>query len=289
MFTAKEMKTVDNVVTEMLQEIKHHHPDDYSKLVNHPSRLQDIKDAAIEVAQEQITLAKEFSEGEVTDIRERLAKHLPESRIKLIEEGLDVPTFRMHITKQDDGNYLATIKTEAGDLYPPRVLASAADIEWATWQQYASVVVEAVIMVLQAIGIGVSAGRHAVEDAVKETSKVIEESSKFQRNIYNFKRAWDSAGSSWGKAKALFYLIKDTYSIGILWSVIKTLCQDMRWWEWLITAAKTSAMIIAALFTDGVALIAKIALVLVNAVQFSIKVANLNQLEMISDMISDTS
>jgi len=268
-----------------LQEIKQHHPDDYSKLVNHPSRLQDIKDAAIEVAQEQITLAKEFPEGEVTDIRERLAKHLPESRINLIEEGLKIPTFRMRIAKQDVGSYLVTIKTEAGDLFPPRVLTSAADIEWATSQQLASIVVEAVMLALSAAGICIHVKQHAILAAVERAYETIEGSSKFRRHILKFILAWNNVDSNWSKAKALFELIHDIYDTGLLWAIIKTLCEDMRWWEWVITAAKTSAVLIAAILSDGLALIAKIALAVGDAVEFIIKVKNVYQLETISDII----
>ena len=53
----------------------------------------------------------------------------------------------------------------------------------------------------------------------------------------------------------------------------------MKWYDWLETAAKVSAMIIAALATEGAALIAKVALAVLAAVDFARKIANMIQLE----------
>ena len=53
----------------------------------------------------------------------------------------------------------------------------------------------------------------------------------------------------------------------------------MKWYDWLETAAKVSATIIEALLTDGAALIAKIALAVLAAVEFDRKINNLVQLE----------
>ena len=50
----------------------------------------------------------------------------------------------------------------------------------------------------------------------------------------------------------------------------------MGWFDWAKTAAKVTAMIIAAFATGGVALIAKIALVVLDAVDFARKIVNLN-------------
>ena len=53
----------------------------------------------------------------------------------------------------------------------------------------------------------------------------------------------------------------------MLWTIIKSLYKEMSKWDWVKTAAKVSAMIIAALATDGAVLIAKIALAVLAAVR----------------------
>ena len=65
----------------------------------------------------------------------------------------------------------------------------------------------------------------------------------------------------------------------MLWTIIKSLCKEMSKLDWMKTAAKVSAMIIAAVATEGAALIAKIALTVLAAVDFARKIANLVQLE----------
>lgn len=127
--------------------------------------------------------------------------------------------------------------------------------------QYASIVVEAVLLVLSATGISVSPSSGTVEKATEEVAQVLKSSSKFEKAVEAFIDAWKSASGAVGKAKAVFFLMKDTYAAGVLWTVIKALCSNMAWYDWLETSAKVTAMLIAALATDGAALIAKIALV----------------------------
>ena len=122
-----------------------------------------------------------------------------------------------------------------------------------------------------------NAGKKVITKTVEETVKVIKKSSQFRRAIQEFIKTWNKAGASkWTKAKALFSLLKDTYSAGLLWQIIKSLCSNMGWFDWAKTAAKVTAMIIAAFATGGVALIAKIALVVLDAVDFARKIVNLN-------------
>ena len=66
-------------------------------------------------------------------------------------------------------------------------------------------------------------------------------------------------------------MIKDSKAAGILWKIIKGLCSNMSWYDWVKTAGIVSAMIVAAVATDGVALIAKIILALNSAYTSSLK------------------
>ena len=115
---------------------------------------------------------------------------------------------------------------------------------------------------------------------VEDTAEAIQRSSQLQRAMQKFIDSWRAAGrNAAAKAKALSYLIKDSYAAGILWTIIKSLCKKMKWYDWVETSAKVSAMIIAALATDGAALNAKIALIILSAVDFARKIANLEKLE----------
>ncbi|PFX16908.1 hypothetical protein AWC38_SpisGene18781 [Stylophora pistillata] len=238
-----------------------------------------IKVAARQVAEEQIKLSHEFECGPQKNIRDRLAKHLPEDRIKLIVEGLAIPTFRMEISRMDDGRHLVQLTRGEEEFLPSRELAAHEDIDWAINIQYASIVVDAVMLVMQAAGIEVSVSGSTMKETVEDTAKAIEKSSAFQQAIQKIVSSWKAAGGVTEKSEAIFFLLKDTYAAGLLWNIIKSLCREMKWYDWLETTAKVSAMVVAALVTDGAALIAEIALTVLAAVDFARKIDNVVQLE----------
>ena len=217
-----------------------------------------------------------FLAGQPDDIEQRLRKHLPEGRIELIREGLKLPTFRMDITKKSDGKHWAENPFDE----PPRLLETSEDIEWAFVKQAASLLVEVVMFVMSIAGIVVFVNRSVILRTVEEVSGAVRTSSRFKRAVREFVSAWkDAGGSKWARAKAIFILIKDTNSAGILWTTIKSLSKNMSRLDWLKASAKVTATIIAALATEGVALIAKIALTVMSAYEIAKKVENLRELD----------
>ncbi|XP_038062354.1 uncharacterized protein LOC119732824 [Patiria miniata] len=272
------MATQSDIITKAcngaLEEIQKKAPAEYAKLNADPDKKAKLIQAANSAATECVKLAEEFADKPHENIAERLAKHLSGERIKLIQGGLSIPTFRMDITKSA-GNSLAQFTRGGEQFLTARALATSVDIDWATIKQYGSVLVEAVLLVMSAAGISVSPSSKVIGRAVEEAVDAIQASSKLQKALEVFVEAWNEGGSAFSKAKALFNLIKDSYAAGILWTIIKTVCSEMAWYEWLEAAAKVTAMIIAALATDGVALIAEIALIVLAAVDFARKIANI--------------
>ena len=61
----------------------------------------------------------------------------------------------------------------------------------------------------------------------------------------------------------------------------------MSWLDWAKTIAIVTATIVAAIATDGVALIAKIALAVNSAVEFAKKLSNLHELEEIKKKLKN--
>jgi len=279
---AANKEKISQAVEGALEQIKKNAPEEFSKLNADPKLKNAINEAARAAATEEVQLADEFASQPDQDIRKRLSKHLPEDRIKLIDEALSIPTFRMEITKKSDGKYWVQLTREGEEFLPGRELATVADIDWSSNLQKASILVEAVLLCMQAVGLKVAVSQSTMRATVRDTAEAIQRSSQLQRAIQKFVDSWRAAGgNAAAKAKALFYLIKDSYAAGILWTVIKSLCKEMKWYDWVETSAKISAMIIAALATEGAALIAKIALVILAAIDFARKIANLEQLEKI--------
>ena len=280
-----KMATQSGIITKAcdgaLEQIQKNAPAEYAKLNADPARKKKLVQAARDTATEYVELAEELA-GEPQDIDQRLAKHLSGDRIKLIQGALSIPTFRMDITKKGDGKHWVELTRGGKSFAPARALTLSADVDWATIKQYASIAVEAVILVLPAVGTPITASESVIEGTVEEVIREIQASSKLEKAIEKFVAAWDAAGgSAYAKAKALFQLIIDSYAGDILWTTIKSLCSEMKWYDWLETAAKVIAMIIASLATHGVALIAEIALIALSDVDFAMKIANVIQLSTI--------
>lgn len=283
---ADENETVSKAVKGALEQIQKNAPKEFSKMDADPKVRDAVTEAARAAATEEVKLAHEFSSRPAQDIRERLAKYLPEDRIKLIEKALSIPTFRMEITQKSDGEYLVQTTRGGKEFLPGKELKTVANIESASILQEASILVEAILLVMSAVGLEVSPSESTMQATVEDTVNAIERSSALQRAIAKFISSWDAAGgNALNKAKAIFVLLKESYAAGILWTVIKSLCKEMKWYDWLETSAKVTAMIIAALATDGAALIAKIALIVLSAVDFARKIANLVNLEQIKQTL----
>jgi hypothetical protein len=215
------------------------------------------------------------------DIGKRLAQYFPPPRMKILREGFDFQTIEMDITKKSDGKHLVELTTEGKALEPARVLLESGDIEWAKIKQYASILCEAYCLAMSLAGISVSS-KKLVDKALDKAARKIKSSSKLQEALKEFAKAWNKAGgSAYKRAEALYYLIKDSNALDILWTIIEGTFSNMDRYAWLETFLKVIAMIIAAVATDGVALIAEIALIVKDAVDFAKKIANLNQLETI--------
>ena len=251
-------------------------PDQFAKLEANPSKKAEIIKAARDNVTTHLKLAAERppTGKEV----EHLAKHLPKQRVELIKKGLQVPTYRLEITKKPDGHHWVDITRDGKEFLPSRILDTTAAIDATSWLQMASIIVEAVLLVLNAVGVEIPDNAQIIITVAEEIVDVIEKSVTLQKDIQALEDAANS-GSTTAVAKAIFVLIGDLFSEGILWTIIKGLCVNMSWWDWTQTVVVVGADIIAALATDGGALIVEIVVALKDAVQFMGKLTNLTQLK----------
>ena len=167
-----------------------------------------------------------------------------------------------------DGTEFKTIRlaTQDGIKYPSRM-------------QVASIVIEAVLLFLKIANIEIEVSNEIIDLCSQNIVAELDASSAFDEAVTKFVIDWNGTENVLHRAKALFYLLKDTYTLGILWTIIKTLYIGIDWWDWIKAVAIISAMIIAAHATGGLALFAKIALALKSAYDFSHKIENLEQLQ----------
>ena len=285
---ADENEIVSKAVKGALEQIQKNAPGEFSKMAAYPKVRDAVTKAARAAATEEVKLAREFSSRPAQNIRERLAKYLPEDRIKLIEKALSIPTFRMEITQKSDGKYLVQTTRGGKEFLHRKELKTVANIASVSRVQEASILVEGVLLVFSAEGIAVSLTDITMLAIVEDTVNVIESSSALQRAIARFISSWNAAGgNAFNRARAIFVLLQEICvgACGILWTIIQSLCKEMKWYDWIETAAKVIASIIAALATEGAALIAEIALIVLSAVDFARKIANLVILEQIKQIL----
>ena len=282
----KQDDIVQRAVDGALAHIKKYAPHEFEDLLSDPVKKEALVHAARKAAEEEVNLAKEFSAGPCDDIEARLLKHLPKHRVDLIKTGLEVPTYGLDIQKTHESGRPQVNITRDGKpfLMESIELNSAAAFAKASWIQIASIVVEAILLVLQAVGIKVAVSKQAIAKTAEEIIPVIESSSQIQKAVQALEEA-AKGGSKLEIAKAIFYLIKDSYSASILWKIIKGLCSNMSKWDWIKTAGIVTAMIIAAFATDGLALIAKIVLALNSAYEFMKKLTNLQDMKLLKEKL----
>jgi hypothetical protein len=65
-----------------------------------------------------------------------------------------------------------------------------------------------------------------MRNIVQEVEK-LERKPEFGKALDKLLTIWNGAGGSvWGKAKAIFYFLKDSYSLGIFWKIIKLIHKE---------------------------------------------------------------
>jgi hypothetical protein len=109
---------------------------------------------------------------------------------------------------------------------------------------------------------------------------------EFQSTLNKFVDAWNEAGgSAWRKAEAIFYFLKGSYLLGILWKIIELIFNLMfkqPTWTEIRQIHQFVLMIVAAFTTERVALIARITLAVQNDVHlylFFAQFSSINYLE----------
>ena len=277
---SSEANIVEKAVDEALKELQRRAPDEFKELIaSDPKRKEELVAAAREAAEEEVKHSKDVrADFSSSDVESHLRKHLPAARVEAIKSGLTIPTYQMRLNKRPDGHVWADITRDGKEFMPSIKLDTLSGMDAASWMQAASIIVEGVLLVLSAVGIKLSVDDYVIKKIAEQIGGYVESSSVLQEAVREVKDAF-AGGSTYEEAKAIFHLIKESESADILWKIIKGLCSEMSAWEWMKTAGIVTATIIAAVATDGTALIAKIVLSLNSAVEFIKKLDNLRELD----------
>lgn len=260
-------------VTDVFLHIKKHDPESHQKLVADSSKKEELTKKIRQIAEDEISQGEELKRNG-NDVTKLV---LPEGRLESIQNGLKMATYEFQI--KEHPNRVAHLKfAQSGAHFKTINLDSIENCNSAYNLQLASIVIETVLLCMQALDIYVDADEEVIENAAERIVADIQNNPAFQRAVVKFVEKWNEAANALEKATALFGLLKETYAVGILWTCIKALCSKMTWWQWVISGAEIVAMVVASIATDGVALIAKLALSVKSAYDFVQKIANLGQL-----------
>ena len=197
--------------------IKKHDPKDYANLEKpeNAAKLKQIEATAKKTAEEELKLALQQNISEP----EELAKHLSQERIKMIQEGLTIPTYVLTIRREGDNSFV-DITRNGEKFMPSMMLASKKDIEQITPLQIASIVIESILFLAQAIGIHVALSAGTLQRLANEVSQAVQRSAALLSAVAKLRTAMQG-GSHFAQARGVFGVITASYSAGVLWTVIK--------------------------------------------------------------------
>ena len=270
---------IEEAVNKALKELK-----DNKLIPDYEEQKQEITKVLMEAARKEATLTTKM--GDMIDntmpkVEQEMSEILGQKRVNLIKKSFAIETYRMKVVKKPDGQSAVQVHRKGVEFQPERMLMTFNDITSAKGIQAASLIAEVILFVLSCNGINVDVNEAEMRNIVQEVEKV-ERKPEFGKALDKLLTIWNGAGGSvWGKAKAIFYFLKDSYSLGMFWKIIKLIFQDMSTWQMIRSIAEVALMIVVAFATEGVALIARIVLAINDAVYLAQKIANL---VMFSDM-----
>ena len=269
-----EAKIIERAVTTALQDIEKNAPSQFAKINADPSVKENLVKATRNAAEEHLKLATELKGQREDEVERLLLKHLPEGRVDKIKKGLTIPTYKMVTAKRSDGHHWCTITRYEKEFMQPRKLVTSQEVDEANMLQGASILIEATLLVLQVAGFEIALDDAVIDKTAREVVENIKKSTKLLESLNNLIEAYQ-AKSKQEMASALFKLITDSYKADILLEIVRGLCSNMSWYEWVKTAAIVTAILTAELATDGLALIAQIILALNSAYEFKQKLKNM--------------
>ena len=197
-------------------------------------------------------------------------------------DGLNYPTFRMDLLMMGAQHHVMVKMTRnEKEFHPPKEISTRKDADWAVRTQMASIIVESVTFALKAVNMSIPTRNAKMKSVIDKVVAKLERSSELLEASNDFVKAWKKNPSARGKAKAIFVFLGTIYKRipEILWIIIKALLEDNEWYDWVLACARVIALIMAGIATEGVALVAKVSKVVLDAVDFGRKFSNIESLE----------
>ena len=270
------------VVDETLSHIQKTSPTDYQHMENNPNVKEAVIQAASQSATKHLTLDQHIQANPTADAADILAKHLSEEHLENVKAGLSDSHSHLKINKHEDGSHsVDVIHSSSGEkLMPTKQLNSVESIKETTCVQIANVITDVVSLLLQIAGVKVATpSKEALTKMADEIVPVINEVNQGLVKAIDQLTEGFKKRSAHDIAHAIFEFVKELHPFGVLVKIAKSFCADVSIEGGLKAGAMITATIIAAIFTDGRALIPKIKLALHSAWDFMKKLENVHKLK----------
>ena len=269
----QNMAASDTVI-KVLEKIKTIVPDeDYKIATEDKDKYAEFEELVKRVTDENNrieALKAEIESATSEEIEKKLVKICDPDKIRTIKDALRVQTFQMSIDEPDgERDYFVTATRRGKEVFPPLELKSTNDINRSVKQQYSSILIEVVILLVKSAGVKTECSERAIVNTAQETIGLLDESVVMMEALKEFVEAWGKSSLKWSQADAIFNLVKAADDDGILWKTLKLLYAEMTDWDYFKTVT-----VVATALNAGAPLIAKFVLALESASVLSKKVAN---------------
>ena len=250
--------TVD-VIKRVLQEVED------NRLISDYERYKDrIKELLVDALrrEERLThvMAGKIDKTTTTEIGQEMKDILGRDRVNSIEKSFAIETYTIELVK-DKGQSVARVQRGGKAIEPDITLSTIESIEKAIERQWESFLLELFLFLLSCVGISVDLSKSYIKDIVQVLTPKIAKVSAFKTALHKCVEAWNKEGCDvWGKAKVIFYFMKECYLLGIFWKIIKLFFKDTSKWEKISVIVEVSLMLVTAFAFDWLALLAKLAL-----------------------------
>lgn len=263
-------------VDAILRDVESIVPKEYTELVVDKTLFEEIK------ATIKLTLEEHQQESKAVSVAGGFI-FLPPLKPEVITKtsrALEAETFDMNISKIDGVNTVEIMRN-GKRVFPAIQLKTVADFNFAYVIQMASVYIELVLLIASCAGIDVSVSEYEIKSMAEKVAKMLAD-PEVAKAFDTFIQSWNAAASITEKAKAIWVLLRVTFStsVGILIKTFKLIIAKMSWIERIKAVAKLVAYIVAAIATGGEAVIAKIVHALEKSgFRFAKKMLNLGHLK----------
>ncbi|XP_071155422.1 uncharacterized protein [Mytilus edulis] len=263
-------------VNEALKELKNIIPK--QDFIQHEATIRSVLEVAADTENELTNIMSPFMDKiSIKEVENKISPTIGHDRAEMIKNAFSFETYKMKLVKKSDGQSAVQVHRGGAEYLPEIKLAKIQDVIKSKEIQITSIIIEIFMLVFKCGGITDDFTEYQMRAASQELEAIVRQST-FQRALREFIEEWNR-GDAWARAKAIFVFLKSTYALGIFWKIIKILFTQMSTFKNIRALAECAVMIVAAVATEGVALIARLALSIDNAVALVEKMVNMSNFE----------